>query len=327
MANDKKKYRFVRFITGQRALALFIMIIAFCLIFSLVFPSTFGTYGNFALILLNMSAEIMILLAITTVLIHSEIDLSLGSVMVLGAIICGRLMIYNNVPSGIAIILSLMLCMVCGFINGIIVAKLNVASFIATLATGMIYLGLATILSGTGWTDFPDKVFKAMGQTKVIGIQLPVFYMIVIVIVFAILMSNTRYFRQLYYIGANQKSAELSGINISKVKITTFVIASFLAALGGIVSAMRFNSAIPNVGTGVELRAVTAAVIGGVSFTGGKGSVAGAAMGALFIAVLNNALTIAKIPPDLQPCITGVILICAIVLDIVVTKKNNEVEA
>lgn len=90
---------------------------------------------------------------------------------------------------------------------------------------------------------------------------------------------------------------------------------------------MRFNSAIPNVGTGVELRAVTSAVIGGVSFTGGKGSVAGAAMGALLIAVLNNALTIASVPPDLQPCIMGVILICAIVLDIAVSKRNSGVTA
>ncbi len=323
MEKVEKKYNFLKFISTQRALALLILVIAFCLLFSFIFPSTFGTYENFALILLNMSAEIMILLAISIVLIQAEIDLSLGSVMVLGAIICGRLMIYDKVPSGIAIAIALVLCMVCGLINGLIVAKLGVVSFIATLATGMIFLGLATILSGTGWTDFPDAAFKALGQTKVLGIQMPVFYMIIAIVIFAILFANTRYFRQLYYIGANQKSAELSGINISRVKITTFIIGSFLAALGGIISAMRFNTVLLNMGTGVELRAVTAAVMGGVSFTGGTGTITGAAMGALFIAVLNNALTIANVPPDLQPCITGTILICAIVLDIVVSKKNK----
>lgn len=323
MEKVENKKSFLKFISTQRALALLILVVTFCLIFSFIFPATFGTYENFAQILLNMSAEIMILLAITIVLIQAEIDLSLGSVMVLGAIICGRLMIYDQMPAGFAIVISLIICMFCGFINGLIVAKLNVVSFIATLATGMIFLGIATILSGTGWTDFPDAAFKALGQTKLLGIQMPVFYMIVVLVIFAVLLSGTRYFRQLYYIGANEKSAVLSGINIPRVKITTFVIGSFLAALGGIVSAMRFNSAIPNVGTGVELRAVTAAVIGGVSFTGGTGTIAGAAMGALFISVLNNALTIANIPPDLQPCITGVILICAIVLDIVVSKKNK----
>lgn len=322
-SKEDKKHSFLRFISTQRALALFILIIIISLFFSVIYPTTFGTYSNFSIILLNMSSEIMILIAITLVLIQGEIDLSLGSNMVLGAIICGRLMIVNDMPMVYAIIISLVVCMICGYINGLIVAKLNVVSFIATLATGMIFLGTAVILSGTGWTDFPSKMFKALGQTKVMGIQMPVFYMLVALVVFAFLVSRTRYFRQYYYIGANQKSAKLSGINISKVKMTTFVIAGLLAGIGGIISAMRFNTAIPNVGAGVELRAVTAAVIGGVSFTGGTGTLTGAAVGALFIAVLNNVLTILKLPPDLQPSITGIILIIAIILDIVISKKNK----
>ncbi len=322
MTEKAHKQSFLHFISTQRALALLILTTVFAIIYSMIFPTTFGTFENFAIILLNMSSEIMILIAITLILILGEIDLSLGSNMVLGAIICGRLMIVNDMPVVFAIIISLAICMLCGYINGIIVAKLNVVSFIATLATGMIFLGTATILSGTGWTDFPDKVFKALGQTKILGIQMPVMYMVVALVIFAVLISSTRYFRQYYYIGVNQKSAKLSGINTSKVKIAAFVIAGFLAGLGGIISAMRFNTAIPNVGTGVELRAVTAAVIGGVRFTGGAGTMAGAAMGALFIAILNNALTIANVPPDLQPTITGVILIIAIILDIIISKKK-----
>ena len=319
----EKKRNFLDFISTQRALALLMLVVILCISLSFIFPATFGTYVNFALILLNMSAEIMILLAITLILIQGEIDLSLGSIMVLGAITCGRLMIYNKLPTVLAIVISLCICMICGLINGLIVAKLRVVSFIGTLATGMIFLGLATIMSGTGWTDFPDATFKALGQTRILGIQLPVFYMVVAVVVFHFLLSNTRYFRQYYYIGVNQKSAELSGINIAKVKITSFVMIGFLAGLGGIITAMRFNSAIPNVGAGVEMRAVTAAVIGGVSFTGGTGTIAGAAMGAVFISVLANALTIAGISPDLQSCVIGVILILAIVLDIMVSKKKK----
>lgn len=318
-----KKRNFLDFFSTQRALSLLLLVFILSAILSLIFPTTFGTYVNFALILLNMSAEIMILLAITLILIQGEIDLSLGSIMVLGAIICGRLMIFNKLPIVLAIIISLCICMLCGLINGLIVAKLGVVSFIGTLATGMIFLGIATIISGTGWTDFPDATFKALGQERFLGLQLPVFYMFIAIAVFAFLLSNTRYFRQYYYIGVNQKSAELSGINIAKVKITSFVIIGFLAGLGGIITAMRFNSAIPNVGAGVEMRAVTAAVIGGVSFTGGTGTIAGAAMGAVFIAVLANALTIGGVSPDLQSCVIGVILILAIVLDIVISKKKK----
>jgi len=323
MINKADKYRFLSFISTQRALALLILIILISLVFSFIFPATFGTLSNFGIILLNMSSESMILIAITLLLIQGEIDLSLGAIMVLGAIICGRLMIVNELPMTVSIAISLLVCVVCGYINGLIVAKLEVTSFIATLATGMIFLGSAVFLSGTGWTDFPDKTFKALGQFKIMGIQMPVLYMIVMIILFAYLFAHTRYFRQYYYIGANPKSAKLSGINITKVKMTTFVLAALLAGIGGIITAMRFNTAIPNVGTGVELRAITAAVIGGVSFAGGTGTLAGAAMGALFIAVLNNALTIAKLPPDLQPSVTGVILIIAIIIDIVITRKSK----
>ena len=319
----KPKFELLNFVSKQRALALLLLIVVFCIIFSIVLPATFGTLDNFAMILLNMSSEAMILVAITLVLILAEIDLSLGSIMVFGGILCGRLIIQSDWPATWAILVPLVISLFLGFINGTIVSRLGVPSFIATLATGMIYLGIAVILSGTGWTDFRDPIFKAMGQEHFLGLQLPVYYMFIIIAIFAYLVGRTRYFRQLYYIGDNQKAAELSGINIARVKITSFVLSAFLACLSGIVVAMRFNSAMPNVGTGVELRAVTAAVIGGVSFTGGSGTVIGAAMGALFIAVLNNALTAAQVSPDLQYVVTGIVLILAIVLDIAIAKKEK----
>ena len=166
-----------------------------------------------------------------------------------------------------------------------------------SLATGMVFLGLATILSGTGWTDFPDDTFKALGQTKVLGVQMPVFYMIVHRCVCRSVLQHAVFSAVVLY-GCQPEIHSIVGYQYCQSQITTFIIGSFMAALGGIISAMRFNSAIPNVGTGVELRAVTAAVIGGISFSGGNGNIAGAAMGALFIAVLNNALTIANVPPD-----------------------------
>jgi ribose transport system permease protein len=270
-----------------------------------------------------MSAEAMILIAMTLLLINGEIDLSLGSIMVLGAIFCGMLMIRYNAPMWVAILAPLALSLLLGWINGVIVAKLQVTSFIATLATGMIYLGVAIKLAGTGWTNFPDPMFQTLGQARMLTLQLPVYYMIVVVAIFAFLVARTRYFRQYYYIGGNQKAASLTGINISRTKIVAFMLAAFLSCIAGIVSAMRFNSAIPSVGAGVELRAVTAAVVGGVSFTGGAGTVLGAAFGALFISVLNNALTAVKVSPDLQYCVTGVVLILAIVIDIAASKKKR----
>jgi ribose transport system permease protein len=311
------------FIAKKRAVSLLILIVLMCVFFSILLPQTFGTYANFSLILLNMSAESMILIAIALVLIMGDIDLSLGSIMVLGGIITGRLMKVAQLNMWPAILIALGIATVCGLVNGFIIARLGVTSFIATLGTSMIYLGIAVMLAGTGWTDFPDPIFKALGQTKLFGIQAPVFYMIVMITIFAILVAKTRYFRQLYYIGGNANSAELSGIKIARVKITIHTIAAVLACLGGIFTAMRFNSALPSVGAGVELRAVTASVIGGVSFLGGTGTLTGAAMGALFVAAINNMLISIGISPDVQFCITGIILILAIVLDIMIAKRKS----
>ena len=319
---ETKSNKILNFIATKRAAALLVVIIGFCLVFAIIFPSTFGTFDNFSTILLNMSAEALIVVAMVPILICGEIDLSLGSMMALGSILCGRMMIVNNFPMGIAILIPVAVALGCGLLNGFIIAKLNVVSFIATLATGMIYLGIAVMLAGTGWTDFPDPLFKALGQEKFLGIQLPVFYMIAAFVIFSLLVARTRYFRQIYYIGGNAKAAELSGINTIKVKITMYILAAILACFAGIISAMRFNVSMTSIGTGVEMRAVTAAVIGGVSFTGGSGTVVGAAMGALFVACLNNVLTILGIDQNLQYVVTGIVLILAVVIDIVLARKK-----
>lgn len=321
MESVKRKFNTWAFLSKRRALAL-LLLIAVCVgFFSVLYPDNFGTLGNFASILLNMSGESLIIIAMAMVLMIGEIDLSLGAVMVFGGILCGRLMIQSGTSMVVSILIPLAIALVLGFINGFIITKLRIASFITTLATSMIYLGIAIILSGTGWTNFPDPVFTLLGKSSFAGLQLPVYYMILLFVLFGVLMQKTRYFRQLYYIGGSTKSAELSGINVAKTKIVIYMLASILACLQGIFSAMRFNSALTNVGTGVELRAVTACVIGGVSFTGGTGTIFGAAAGGLFIAVLKNILTMVQLSPDLQFTITGVILILAIVADIFVSKK------
>lgn len=319
---NRKRFSLGELVAKQRALVLPIIIVLFCLLFSVLFPKTFGTFDNFSLILLNMSSESLPLLAIALILIIGEIDLSIGSIMVLGGMLCGRFMLQSNWPMVPAILVTLAICMGCGFLNGLVISKLKVTSFIATLATGMIFLGVAILLAGVGWTDFPDPVFRAMGEAKFLGLQLPVYYMAFFFIIFSVLIARTRYFRQYYYIGGNQKAASLSGINIDRTKIVAFMLSAGLACLAGILSAMRFNSALNNIGTGVELRAITAAVIGGVSFTGGTGTIPGAAMGALLVACLNNALATAKVSPDLQSVVTGVVLILAIVMDIVIAKRK-----
>ncbi len=308
-------------LSRYRVAALLAIIAVYAAVFSIIFPGTFPTYSNFSKVLMSMSVEAFIVVAMTILLISGEIDLSLGPNMALGGIICGYLIKFAGMNVVAAAAITLVVSVALGLVNGFIVAKIGVNSFITTLATGLIFQGVAVWLAGPGLTDFPPY-FQAFGRQMLLFLQMPVWYVFVIIALFTYFMSNTRYFRQYYYIGGNVKAAILSGINMPRMKIVAYVLASLLATFGGIVSAARFNSAMTAVGSGVELRAITAAVIGGVSFTGGSGSMIGAAVGALFIALLNNGLVIAGVAPCWQNVVTGAILILAIVADIVLTKKK-----
>lgn len=321
---NSSNFSFLVFFKTQRAFSLFVVNIILFLIYLSIWPDKFFTTDNLNVVLMNMSAESFILIAIALSLIMGEIDLSLGPVMILSGILCGRLMIVNEAPTLVAILIPLLVSLVLGLINGLIVTKLNVVAFIGTLATGMIYLSIAIILAGAGWTNFKDPMFLMIGRFRVGGvIQLPIIYMIFMFGLFTYLMARTRYFRRLYFIGGNKKAAMLSGINIDKTKITIFMIISFLASLAGIIAASRFNASLVSSGGGVELRAISAAVIGGISFFGGVGTMLGAAMGVLFLALLANGLSMSQVTPDIQTIITGIVLILALSVDFFTNRRSN----
>ena len=308
---------------NNRALMLAVVIALLYIIFSLVFTERFFRVENFLLIILNMSVEIPIVLGICMLLLMREIDLSLGASMVLGAMLCGMFMLTMNLPLGLTLVLCVVIAAIVGLVNGLIVSYTKAPAFIATLAMSRIIMGIAIMVAGTGYSDYRDPVFQFLGTYRIFGyIQMPIIYTFGFALIFAVLTNRHSFFRRLYFIGGNAKSSELSGIKVNRTRIVVFVIAAVLASLCGIISAMRFNSSMTTVGAGVELRAVTACVVGGVSFTGGKGTIIGAIMGALLIASINNILTMFQINPDLQFVATGIILIMAILLDSAVQSKK-----
>ncbi len=294
----------------------------YSIIFSFLYPYTFPTYGNFAAILINMAIDLVVVIAMSIILISGEIDLSLGSNMALSGVLCGYLIKYLGVSIPLAILITFAIAVLIGLINGVIIAKIGVTSFIATLATSLIYKGIAVRLAGPGISDLPLN-FNALGQEMFLKLQLPVWYSLVILIIFSYCMSRTRFFRQYYYIGGNVKAAILSGMNIPKMKIIAFILSSCLACFAGIISAARYGNAMCTVGTGIEMSVITAAVIGGVSFSGGAGTIFGAAVGALFMALLNNALIIANVDAYWQNVVTGIILVLAVIFDIVVSRRKS----
>lgn len=311
----------VRRLLQNRVVILVGILIVYNLAFALGKPASFLSIDNYLSVLMNMSIESFIVIGMAILLISGVLDLSLGANMALTGILCGMLLKFAHFDVPAALLVSFAASLAMGAINGYFVAFLGVNPLITTLATAFVYQGIAVWLAGPGFTDFPDA-FRGLGQSKLLGVQAPIWYMLGASAVLHILMSNFRFFRRFYFVGSSKRAATMSGLNTNLAVFTSFILASAFAGLGGIISASRYNTSMTSVGTGVELRAVTAAVIGGVSFTGGAGTVLGAILGSLFLAFLANGLIILGIEPSWQNVVVGVILILSIVVDVTVGKKD-----
>lgn len=306
----------------QRSITLALLIIIIIITFSSTFTEVYFSFANLSAILINMSIELLVIIGMSLLLISGAFDLSLGSTMALSGIACGYLIKLGvNVP--LAIIITFIICIFFGFMNGLIVAKIGVNSFITTLATGIVIKGIAVRIAGPGILRLPEN-FTALGQKILFRLQMPVWYGVIIAGLFIYLIARTKFFRQYYYIGGNEKAATLSGINVIKLRIIAFIMAATLAGFAGIVSAARFGNAMSEVGTGIELRAITAAVIGGISIWGGVGTIFGSVLGAVFIALLNNGIIVANVNPYWQPIFLGLVLITAVIFDVVVSRRRTE---
>jgi ribose transport system permease protein len=208
-------------------------------------------------------------------------------------------------------------------INGLLVAKMKINPFITTLGMSITIRGLLLVIAkGRAVLNLPPS-FTVIGQGSFLGFQYPIFVMLAIVIVGDVLLRNWRFFRQSYYIGGNEKAARLSGINVDFVKIANYCIVALLAGVAGLLSTARFGTSSVTFGTGVELRVITATIIGGASLNGGEGSVFGAFLGALFMGVVANALNLLGVDAYWQNFITGLILIFAVLFDVINERRKN----
>jgi len=199
-------------------------------------------------------------------------------------------------------------------VNGLLVARARVNALITTLGTMKALGGLALLIGGPGIANLPESM-TVLGQSELLGLQLPVWFMLALAAGAHYLLRNSRHFRQLYYVGANAKAARLSGIAVERIQILGFVLMGVIAGAAGILFAARVGTALSTAGSGAELRVITAVILGGASLTGGKGSVPGALIGVVFIALVSNALIIVGIPSEWQDIVVGAILVLAVALD------------
>jgi ribose transport system permease protein len=298
----------------NRVFTLGLTIALLCAVTAAVHPTTFPTVGNFSQILLNLSIDAIVAVGMMILLIGGMFDLSVGSVVALSGGLAGYLMVYHEANFLIAIGAGLGAALLVGYLNGVLIARAGINPMIQTLAMMGIVRGFALMLSGAGIQNFPYE-FIYIGQSKLLKLQAPVWWMLGTLLLFAFLTNRTVFFRRFYYIGGNEKAARLSGIRVDRMKIWAFVLSAGLAGLAGILLSSRLGAALSTSGRGLELRVITAVILGGASLSGGQGRIWGAFLGALFMAIVNNVLILSRVSGYWQEVILGVILIVAVGVD------------
>ncbi|MHA4806864.1 ABC transporter permease [Flavitalea flava] len=306
----------------NRVIALGLTLALVCAGAAIVFPDTFFTAQNFSQILLNFSIDAIVAVGMMILMISGMFDLSVGSLVAFSGGLAGYLMYYYQMNFLAATLAALTGSLFVGLTNGFLIARAGINPMIQTLAMMGILRGFALMLSGSGIQHFPYG-YLYFGQSKLLHLQAPIWYMAIIVVVLSILVKNSYFFRRYYFIGSNEKAAYLSGIPVRRMKIWAFVIASFLAGIAGILLSSRLGAAFSTSGRGMELRVITAVILGGASLSGGQGKIPGAFLGTAFMGIINNILIIGRISGYWQEIILGTILIIAVALDRLLKKSTG----
>jgi ribose transport system permease protein len=285
----------------------------------------FLTVDNAWNVMRQISVNICISVGMTLVVLTSGIDLSVGSVLAFcGAITAGLLKFGLELPANDlyigftllgAILAGLIVGALMGLFNGWTVTRFKVPPFVATLAMLTIARGL-TLLWTKGFpiSNLGDN-FAYIGTGWLLGIPLPVWISVVVIVSAVVITQKTALGRYIYAIGGNEHASKLSGININKVKLIVYSISGVLAAVGGIMVTSRLDSAQPNAGISYELDSIAAVVIGGTSLSGGRGTIMGTVLGAIIIGVLNNGLVLLNVSPFWQQVVKGGVILLAVIID------------
>ena len=314
-------------VEGRALIALVIIIAIFA-----VMSDNYLTAGNLTTITKQVAFNAIVALGMLLVILNGGIDLSVGSIVGFTAAVAGNLFRGVHVPGTdltmfpslwVIIVFSLAIGMLVGWINGLLIARLNLAPFIVTL--GMLYVarGLTEVLLNgqnitnelTGQPGLNNTGFFEIFASKPLGLPLAAWVMIILAIIFSILLNRTPFGRWLYATGSNERAAQLSGVPVIRVKTLIYVLSGLCAAIVGILQMANISSATADLGTFYELNAIAAVVIGGAALSGGRGTVRGTIIGAFVIGFLANGLVIVGVSPFWQKVITGAVIILAVAVD------------
>ncbi|HLF14355.1 MAG TPA: L-arabinose ABC transporter permease AraH [Bacteroidota bacterium] len=292
------------------------MIAVFFILFALVsfFVPNFFSWVNLNGLALSVATVGIIACTMLFCLAAGDFDLSVGSVVAFAGVLCA---VVINATGSVAVgILSAVAAgALVGLVNGVVIARIGINALITTLATMQVVRGFSYIVSDGKAIGISEESFFSLGVSALLGIPSPVWIMTACFIVFGVLLNRTVFGRYSLAIGGNRDAAWLAGIRVTHMKIAIFVMQGIVAAFAGVILASRMTSGQPASGQGLELQVISACVLGGVSLTGGVGTISGVIVGVLIMGTVQNAMNLLNIPPFYQYVASGLILLAAVILD------------
>ncbi len=313
--------------TRQKLLA-FASLLGLLIFFSVASPSFMQT-DNMVGILQATAVNGVLAIACTFVIITSGIDLSVGTLMTFCAVMAGVVLTYWGLPFYLGVLAAIFFGAFSGFISGVLIAKLKIPPFIATLGMMLMLKGLSLVITHSKPIYFNDTPeFSLISQESLIGYFLPelpipnaVLILFVVAVLSSLVLNKTVLGTYTFALGSNEEAVRLSGVNVDRWKIIVYTLSGAICGIAGLLIASRLNSAQPSLGQGYELDAIAAVVIGGTSLSGGVGTILGTIIGAFIMSVLTNGLRIMSVAQEWQTVVTGLIIIAAVYADILRKRK------
>ncbi len=304
------------------------IIVAMVAVFSLLSP-TFRTSPTLVSVLDSVYYVALMAMGVTFPLITGGVDLSIGTGLVCYSLIGGYCIVHLGMPVGLGILVCILVGVIIGFVNGVLVAIMDLPPFLASLCTCMITRGLGPALCGGFGVSWPSalseqglfrKVFKFTNANGVV-IPVGIILIVVLVIVMSFVLNHTKVGRYTIAIGSNKEATRLAGVNVKVYHIIAYVICGFFAGCAGVAYAATYATIYPGAGAGFEMDAIGGAIVGGVSASGGSGTIFGAFLGVIVISLMKIGLPFIGLQANWQQIFTGLVLLVAVLIDVVKTKK------
>lgn len=306
-----------------REAGIIIIILLLSVLVTLRSPA-FLSVDNFRDILLTISILVIVALGQTMVIITRGIDLSVGSMIGLTAMIVSFFVVnFPDTPPAIAVVMGMAIGTVLGGINGVVISYAGVPPIIATLGTLSIYRGLVFWYSEGNWVNAFEmpQPFRDLAKGAPLGVPNLIIFAVVVAIAIYLFLNYTRMGRNIYAVGSNPDAAKFAGIPMQRVIFTVYLLSGLLCGLAGVLWASRFEAAQTNTALGFELQTVAAPVVGGVNIFGGSGSVVSVLLGAFLLGIINNALTLVRISPFWQLAAQGLLILASVVADAAIIRR------